>query len=79
MREKSTVKYNKEYRLYYQKNQLEGEPHFLKINKVMSKSLRTIYNVVNSKMPYSRDYIYLDSRKINKNVNGYEEIVAKNL
>ncbi len=73
---KSAVKHNKEYRLYYQKKQLEGKPHFLIMNNVMNKLLRTIYSVVNSKMPYSRDYICLDPREINKNVNGSEKIVA---
>ena len=75
---KSAVKHNKEYRIYYQKKHLEGKPHFLIMNNVMNKLLRTIYSVVNSKTPYSRDYICLDprDRDKNKNVNGSEKIVA---
>ncbi|WP_169719500.1 IS110 family transposase [Olivibacter sitiensis] len=73
---KSAVKHNKEYRLYYQKKQQEGKPHYLIMNNVMNKLLRTIYSVVNSKKPYSRDYICLDPREINKNDNGSKKIVA---
>lgn len=75
---KSAVKHNKEYRLYYQKKQQEGKPHYLIMNNVMNKLLRTIYSVVNSKTPYTRDYICLDprEREINKNQNGSEKIVA---
>lgn len=73
---KSAVKHNKEYRLYYQKKQLEGKPHYLIMNNVMNKLLRTIYSVVNSRTPYSRDYVCLDPRESNKNVNGSKKIVA---
>jgi len=75
---KSAVKHNKEYRLYYQKKQQEGKPHYLIMNNVMNKLLRTIYSVVNSKTPYNRDYICLDprERECNKNQNGSEKIVA---
>jgi len=73
---KAAVKHNKEYRLYYQKKQQEGKPHYLIMNNVMNKLLRTIYSVVKSKTPYSRDYVCLDPREINKNVNGSEKKVA---
>ncbi len=73
---KAAVKHNKEYRLYYQKKQQEGKPHYLIMNNVMNKLLRTIYSVVKNKTPYSRDYICLDPREINKNVNGSEKKVA---
>ncbi len=46
---KSAVKHNKEYRLYYQKKELEGKPHFLTMNNISNKMLRTIYSVVKSK------------------------------
>lgn len=64
---KSAVKYNKEYRLYYQKKQLEGKPHYLIMNNISNKMLRTIYTVVNSKIPYSQDYICLDPREMKNN------------
>ena len=73
---KAAVKHNKEYRLYYQKKQQQGKPHFLIMNNVMNKLLRTIYSVVKSKTPYSRYYVCLDPREINKNVNGSQKIVA---
>ncbi len=64
---KSAVKHNKEYKLYYQRKQLEGKPHFLIMNNVSNKMLRTIYSVVKNKTPYSQDYVCLDprERKIN--------------
>ena len=75
---KSAVKHNKEYRLYYQKKQQEGKPHYLIMNNAMNKLLRTIYSVVNSKTPYRRDYICLDprEREINENDKGSKKIVA---
>lgn len=73
---KAAVKHNKEYRLYYHKKQQEGKPHYLIMNNVMNKLLRTIYSVINNKTPYSRDYICLDPRENNKNINGSEKIVA---
>ncbi len=71
---KSAVKHNKEYRLYYQKKQQEGKPHFLIMNNVMNKLLRTIYSVVKNKTPYDRGYVCLDPRE--RNVNGSEKKVA---
>jgi len=43
---KAAVKHNKEYKLYYQKKQLEGKSHYLIMNNVSNKLLRTIYSVV---------------------------------
>lgn len=71
---KAAVKHNKEYRLYYQKKQQEGKPHYLIMNNVMNKLLRTIYSVVKNRTPYDRDYVCLDPRE--KNINGSEKKVA---
>lgn len=71
---KAAVKHNKEYQLYYRKKQQEGKPHFLIMNNVMNKLLRTVYSVVKNRTPYSRDYICLDPRE--KNVNSSEKNVA---
>lgn len=71
---KAAVKHNKEYRLYYQKKQQEGKPHYLIMNNVMNKLLRTIYSVVKNKTPYDRDYVCLDPRE--KIINGSEKKVA---
>lgn len=60
---KTAVKHNKEYRLYYQKKELEGKPHFLIMNNVSNKLLRTVYSIINSKVKYSRDHICLDPRE----------------
>ena len=71
---KSAVKHNKEYKLYYQKKQLEGKPHYLIMNNVSNKMLRTIYSVVKNKVPYSRDHICLDPRE--RNINSSTKKVA---
>ncbi|SMO49560.1 Transposase [Saccharicrinis carchari] len=71
---KSAVKHNKEYRLYYERKKMEGKPHFLIMNNVANKLLRTIYSVVKNKTPYSRDYICLDPRE--NNINSSTEKVA---
>ncbi|TCK83637.1 IS110 family RNA-guided transposase [Albibacterium bauzanense] len=74
---KSAVKHNKEYKLYYQKKQLEGKPHYLIMNNVSNKLLRTIYSVVKSRIPYTQDHICLDPRE--RNLTGSEKKVAQKL
>ncbi len=71
---KSAVKHNKEYQLYYQKKKLEGKPHYLIMNNISNKMLRTIYSVVKNKTPYSQDYICLDPRE--RNINSSTKKVA---
>jgi len=71
---KSAVKHNKEYRLYYQKKQLEGKPHYLIMNNISNKMLRTIYSVVKNKIPYSKDYVCLDPRE--RSINSSSKKVA---
>ncbi len=72
---KSAVKHNKEYRLYYQKKKLEGKSHYLIMNNVSNKMLRTIYAVVKNRIPYSQEYINLDPREL-ENFNSSTEKVA---
>lgn len=72
---KSALKNNKEYKLYYQKKKQEGKPHFLIMNNISNKILRTVYSVVKSKIPYRRDYICLDPRE-EKNNNSSTKNVA---
>jgi len=71
---KTAVKHNMEYRLYYQKKKLEGKPHYLIMNNVCNKILRTIYSVVQNKKPYTQDYICIDPRE--RNLNSSNEKVA---
>lgn len=71
---KSAVKHNKEYRLYYLRKQLEGKPHYLIMNNISNKMLRTIYSVVKNKTPYSQDHICLDPRE--RNINSSTKKVA---
>ena len=71
---KSAVKHNKEYKLYYQKKQLEGKPHYLIMNNISNKMLRTVYSVVKNKTPYSQDHICLDPRE--RNINSSTKKVA---
>ena len=61
---KSAIKHNKEYQLYYQKKKIEGKAHYLIMNNVANKMLRTIYSVVKNKAPYNQDYICLDPREL---------------
>lgn len=71
---RAAVKHNKEYKLYYQKKQQEGKHHFLIMNNVMNKLLRTIYSVIKNKTPYDRNYICLDPRE--RNITSSEKKVA---
>jgi len=71
---KSAVQHNKEYSLYYRKKKLEGKPHFLIMNNVSNKMLRTVYSVVKNKTPYNQDHICLDPR--NRNINSSSKKVA---
>lgn len=68
---KAAVKHNKEYKLYYQKKELEGKPYFLIMNNVSNKLLRTIYSVVRNKTPYDKDHVCLDPRE--RNINSSTE------
>lgn len=72
---KSAVKHNPEYRMYYQKKKLEGKPHYLIMNNVSNKMLRTIYSVVKNEKPYTLDYICPDPREL-KNSNSSSKKVA---
>ncbi len=71
---KAAVKHNHEYRLYYQKKKQEGKPHYLIMNNVSNKMLRTVYSVVKNKIPYRQDFICLDPRE--RNINSSKEKVA---
>lgn len=71
---KVAVKHNKEYRLYYQKKQLEGKHHYLIMNNVSNKMLRTIYSVVKSRIPYSQDYICYDPRELENNNSSTKKV-----
>ena len=73
---KAAVKHNKEYKLYYKKKQMEGKPHFLIMNNISNKMLRTIYSVVKNKVAYRQDYICLDPREVNNNNNSSVKKVA---
>ena len=64
---KSAVRYNKEYKLYYQKKSNEGKPHYLIMNNVSNKLLRTIYRIIETGIKWDPNYLCLDPREnINK-------------
>lgn len=63
---KSAVQHNQAYRLYYQKKKQEGKPHYLILNNVSNKLLRTIYSVVQSGKPYDPYFICIDPRNKEK-------------
>lgn len=59
----NAIKFNKEYKLYYERKKLEGKPTFLIMNNVANKLLRTIYSVLESKQMYDPNYVCLDPRE----------------
>ncbi len=59
----SAVKHNKEYNLYYQRKVLEGKQHYLIMNNIANKMLKTIYSILKSRKPYSQDHMCLDPRE----------------
>ena len=63
---RSAVLYNKEFRLYYQKKQLEGKHHFVIMNNVSNKLLRMIYSIIESGIPYDPNYVCIDPRNREK-------------
>ena len=71
---RSALKHNKEYRLYYQKKKLEGKPHYLIMNNISNKMLRTVYSVVKNRTPFQQDHICYDPRE--RNINSSCEKVA---
>lgn len=64
---KSAVQHNKEYKLYYQRKKAEGKPHYLILNNISNKLLRTLYSVVLSGKSYDPNYICIDPR-LNKKI-----------
>ena len=65
---KSAIKHNKEFKLYYQKKKNEGKQHYLIMNNVSNKLLRTIYKLIETGIPWDPSYICLDPREAIKKV-----------
>lgn len=65
---KSAVKHNKEYRLYYKQKSLEGKHHFLIMNNISNKLLRTIFRIIETGQKWDPNYICLDPRENEKKV-----------
>jgi transposase len=63
---KTAVQHNKEFKLYYDKKKQEGKPYYLIMNNVSNKLLRTIYAIIESRLPYDQNFICLDPRDIEK-------------
>ena len=59
---KSAVKHNQEYRLYYKQKSLEGKHHFLIMNNISNKLLRTIFRIIETGEKWDPNYICLDPR-----------------
>ena len=60
---KSAVKHNKEYKLYYQRKQMEGKHHYTIMNNVANKLLRTICRIIETGISWDSNYICLDPRE----------------
>lgn len=54
--------HNKELKLYYERKQMEGKPHFVIMNNIANKLLRIMYSVVKNETKYDFNYICLDPR-----------------
>ena len=59
---KTAVAHNKEFSLYAERKRLEGKPHYLIMNNVSNKMLRTVYGIVHSRKPYDLNHICNDPR-----------------
>ncbi len=59
---KTAVTHNKEFSLYAERKRLEGKPHYLIMNNVSNKMLRTVYGIVESRKPYDLNHICSDPR-----------------
>lgn len=62
MAAKTAVRHNVEYSLYYQKKKNEGKPHFVIMNNIANKILRTAYSLVQNKEKFNKNYICTDPR-----------------
>jgi transposase len=62
------VRYNKEYRLYYTKMELNKKQYYLIMNNVANKLLRTVYAIIKAGKPYDPNHICLDPREEIKKV-----------
>ena len=54
---KTAVAHNKEFSLYAERKRLEGKPHYLIMNNVSNKMLRTVYGIVQSRKPYDLNHV----------------------
>ncbi len=59
---KSALPHNKDFKHYYALKVAEKKHHFLIMNNLANKLVRTIYSCVENKRFYSRDHICLDPR-----------------
>jgi len=64
----NAIRYNKEYKLYYERKKMEGKPFYLIMNNVSNKLLRTIYSILKAQKEYDPNYICLDPREKLKKV-----------
>lgn len=65
---KSAIKHNKEFKLYYEKKKLEGKHHFIIMNNVSNKLLRTVFRIIETGIPWDPSYICLDPRETIKKI-----------
>lgn len=62
----NAIRYNKEYKLYYERKKMEGKPFYLIMNNVSNKLLRTIYSIIKTQNKYDTEFICLDPREREK-------------
>lgn len=60
---RSAIKYNKDLKHYYEMKKLQGKHHYLIMNNVANKLLRTVFSVIESGNPWDPNYICIDPRE----------------
>lgn len=58
----SAARHNQKFKLYYEKKKIEGKPHYLILNNVSNKLLRTLYSIIESGKIYDPNHICVDPR-----------------
>ena len=59
---KSALPHNKDFKHYYALKTAEKKHHYLIMNNLANKLVRTVYSCIENKRMYSRDYICMDPR-----------------
>ena len=65
---RTAIKHNLVIRHYYEKKRQEGKQHFLIMNNISNKLLRTVYAIIESRVEWDPSLVSFDPREKQKNV-----------